>query len=66
MQDERTALLGQLAEAENLRKKNLDELKRYKECDPTLLEAKEKAAAIALESANRWTGRIVTYQMQSY
>jgi len=55
-----------LAEAENLRKKNLDELKRYKECDPTLLEAKEKAAAVALESANRWTGRIVTYQMQSY
>ncbi|CAG8590950.1 2291_t:CDS:2, partial [Paraglomus occultum] len=62
--DERTTLLGQLAEAENLRKQNLEELKRYKECDPILLEAKEKASAIALESANRWTENI--FLLQSY
>ncbi|CAG8443713.1 9699_t:CDS:2 [Ambispora gerdemannii] len=62
--DDREELLKKLAEAKTLKKQNTDELQRYRECDPTLLEAKEKAAKCALESANRWTDNI--FQLQTY
>ncbi|KAJ3011980.1 Meiotic nuclear division protein 1, partial [Thoreauomyces humboldtii] len=54
--DERTTLLADLASAEALKKANRAELERYKDCDPALLEAKEKATKIAKAAANRWTG----------
>ncbi|RUP50982.1 meiotic nuclear division protein 1 [Jimgerdemannia flammicorona] len=63
--NDRAALLKELAEAESRKKGNLEELQRYRECDPTLLEAKaEKAAKVAKEAANRWTENI--FVIQSY
>ncbi|CAG8538517.1 10575_t:CDS:2 [Ambispora leptoticha] len=62
--DDREEMLKKLAEAKTLQKQYTDELQRYRECDPTLLEVKEKAAKYALESANRWTDNI--FQLQTY
>ncbi|RUS34217.1 meiotic nuclear division protein 1 [Jimgerdemannia flammicorona] len=44
--NDRAALLKELAEAESRKKGNLEELQRYRECDPTLLEAKENIFVI--------------------
>ncbi|KND04491.1 uncharacterized protein SPPG_00219 [Spizellomyces punctatus DAOM BR117] len=62
--DERIVLLSQLAEAESLRKEHLAELERFRDCDPALLEAKEKATRVAKDAANRWTDNI--FALQSY
>ncbi|KAL1916795.1 uncharacterized protein VTP21DRAFT_5499 [Calcarisporiella thermophila] len=62
--EDRVQKLEELAQAESLRRRNLDELKEYKDNDPTLWEAKEKAAQIAKEGANRWTENVWT--LQSY
>ncbi|KAJ3278642.1 Meiotic nuclear division protein 1 [Borealophlyctis nickersoniae] len=62
--DERTVMLERLAEAEALRKSQLAELERFRDCDPALLEAKEKATQIARDAANRWTDNI--FSLQSY
>ncbi|RIB08286.1 meiotic nuclear division protein 1 [Gigaspora rosea] len=61
---ERASLLKTLAEAEALNKRNEEELKRYRECDPVTLNDKEKYAKLYLEGANRWTDNI--FILQSY
>ena len=36
--------------------KLLEELERYKECDPEVMEQMKVEAVVAKEAANRWTG----------
>ncbi|KAI8592420.1 Meiotic nuclear division protein 1 [Geranomyces variabilis] len=62
--EERSRILEQLAAAEAINRERRAELARFKDCDPTLIAAKEKAAVIAKEAANRWTDNI--FALQSY
>ncbi|RIA86348.1 meiotic nuclear division protein 1 [Glomus cerebriforme] len=62
--DDRAVLLKKVAELETTNKKHQENLARFRECDPTLLEAKENHANIALECGNRWTENI--FILQSY
>jgi hypothetical protein len=38
------------------------DLVAFRDCDPTLLDAKAKAAQLALDAANRWTDNLFTLQ----
>ncbi|KAI9137181.1 meiotic nuclear division protein 1 [Paraphysoderma sedebokerense] len=62
--EKRSILLSQLAEAESLRKQHLAELAKFKECDPEVLEAKERKTQVCKDAANRWTDNI--FILQSY
>ncbi|KAJ1981768.1 Meiotic nuclear division protein 1 [Dimargaris xerosporica] len=62
--DERAELLKQLSEIENKHTANKQELDKFRECDPVLLQAKERAANKAKDAANRWTDNI--FILQSY
>ncbi|KAJ3054296.1 Meiotic nuclear division protein 1 [Rhizophlyctis rosea] len=62
--DDRVEMLQRLQEAEALKKSQLKELDQFRDCDPALLEAKEKATIIAKDAANRWTDNI--FALQSY
>lgn len=57
-QVERTKLLKDLAEKEELCQKLKTELDGYKECDPEVLEKMVEETSIAHEAANRWTDNI--------
>ncbi|KAJ3086179.1 Meiotic nuclear division protein 1 [Quaeritorhiza haematococci] len=62
--DERNQLLQELAKSEQLKKVNVAELQKYRDCDPMVLEMKAKAASDAKDAANRWTENI--FNVQSY
>ncbi|KAJ1984482.1 Meiotic nuclear division protein 1 [Dimargaris verticillata] len=62
--DERAELLQQLSEIESKHTANKQELDKFRECDPVLLKAKERAANEAKDAANRWTDNI--FIIQSY
>ncbi|KAJ1644407.1 Meiotic nuclear division protein 1 [Dispira simplex] len=62
--EERTDLLRQLAEIEQLHALHKKELEQFRECDPVLLKAKERAAQQAKDAANRWTDNV--FILQSY
>ncbi|KAJ1908822.1 Meiotic nuclear division protein 1, partial [Tieghemiomyces parasiticus] len=60
--DSRTELLATLAELEQRNEEDKLELQKFRECDPVLLQAKDKASAVAKDAANRWTDNIFTVQ----
>ncbi|KAI9324408.1 GAJ protein [Zopfochytrium polystomum] len=62
--DERDELLKLVEEQEAKAAELREELRKYKDCDPATLDAKEKAAEQAKEAANRWTDNI--FIVQSY
>ncbi|KAJ1957544.1 Meiotic nuclear division protein 1 [Dispira parvispora] len=62
--EERTELLRQLTEIEQRHALHKKELEQFRECDPVLLKAKERAAQQAKDAANRWTDNI--FILQSY
>ncbi|KAI9496900.1 meiotic nuclear division protein 1, partial [Zychaea mexicana] len=59
---ERDEILQKYHEALRLKDKLQDELKQYVDNDPETYRAKEKAAVIAKEAANRWTENIWTIE----
>ncbi|KAI8641927.1 meiotic nuclear division protein 1 [Parasitella parasitica] len=61
---ERSQLLAELKQEQDLSKELQLELHKYAENDPELYHKKEKASQIAKEAANRWTESI--WEMQSY
>ncbi|KAI8608783.1 Mnd1 family-domain-containing protein [Chytriomyces sp. MP71] len=61
---ERTALLASVQDAKDLQKSMKAELVQFKDCDPALIDAKNKAAEIAKVAANRWTDNM--FSLQSY
>ncbi|KTW27100.1 hypothetical protein T552_02592 [Pneumocystis carinii B80] len=52
----RTSLLKNVSEKEKKHTEILAKLECYRDSDPSIIEAKEKAIQIAKEAANRWTG----------
>ncbi|KAJ3334098.1 Meiotic nuclear division protein 1 [Blyttiomyces sp. JEL0837] len=64
MTEERKELLNKFNEAKKQNAEIKKELALYRDCDPTALEAKKKAAAVAKAAANRWTENI--FCLQSY
>ncbi|KAJ3402852.1 Meiotic nuclear division protein 1, partial [Chytridiales sp. JEL 0842] len=62
--EERQQLLAKVLALEKEQKAMKAELLQFKECDPAVLEAKEKLAKIAKTAANRWTDNI--FSLQSY
>lgn len=60
--DERVQLAKLLAEAEELHRKNSQELDQYREFDPDLFEARKAEVRQFKEMANRWTDNIFTLQ----
>jgi hypothetical protein len=57
LQAERVEVLEQLSTKQQEMKELNDELQKFQDCDPEVLEAKKQEAAVAKEAANRWTGR---------
>ncbi|KAJ3350987.1 Meiotic nuclear division protein 1 [Entophlyctis luteolus] len=62
--DERSELLLKVAEEQQRETELKAALVEFKDCDPALIDAKEKAANIAKAAANRWTDNI--FCLQSY
>ncbi|KAI8818380.1 meiotic nuclear division protein 1 [Fimicolochytrium jonesii] len=62
--EDRATFMEELAAAEAKRKEYKAELEKFKDCDPALIEAKERAVATAKAAANRWTDNI--FALQSY
>ncbi|KAJ3185952.1 Meiotic nuclear division protein 1 [Gaertneriomyces sp. JEL0708] len=62
--DHRADLLRRLLETEAARTAKLTELEQFRDCDPTLVEEKERAVETAKEAANRWTENM--FALQSY
>ncbi|KAJ3026490.1 UNVERIFIED_CONTAM: Meiotic nuclear division protein 1 [Siphonaria sp. JEL0065] len=60
--EERTQLLTDYKTAEAHQQGLNAELLQFKDCDPTMIDAKEKAAEIAKAAANRWTDNIFSLQ----
>ncbi|KAI1319781.1 hypothetical protein EDD11_003166 [Mortierella claussenii] len=60
--NQRNELMAKLAEAEALDSQLQQELKKYSDCDPTLLEGQKKYSQVAKEAANRWTENIFVFQ----
>ncbi|KAJ3090885.1 Meiotic nuclear division protein 1 [Physocladia obscura] len=60
--DERKELIERVTEIESALTNIKGELAEYKDCDPILIEAKEKAAEVAKQAANRWTDNIFCLQ----
>lgn len=57
---DRDAILQELMQKEKLCKEQEQELERYRECDPEVLENMQKETVMAKEGANRWTDNIFT------
>lgn len=49
-------MLAALSKLQSDKKKLLEELERYKDCDPEVMEQMKEDAVIAREATNRWTG----------
>ncbi|KAJ3070992.1 Meiotic nuclear division protein 1 [Podochytrium sp. JEL0797] len=60
--EERSTLLAALKESESRSQGLKTELLQFKDCDPALIGAKEKAAKLAKAAANRWTDNIFCLQ----
>ncbi|CAO3681809.1 unnamed protein product [Umbelopsis ramanniana] len=60
--DMRTEILSHLEKERLVQEKNEQELLRYRECDPAVIRAKDKAARAAKDAANRWTDNVFTIQ----
>lgn len=56
--DEREKLLQTLAEKEKQCREMEQDLQKYKECDPEVLEGLKKETNIAKEAVTRWTDNI--------
>lgn len=56
--NDRKELLEQLQQAEHLRAKLDQELKKYADNDPAVIEAMRKDVKLCMMAANRWTGTI--------
>ncbi len=56
--EERTNHLARLQELELIKKGLEEELQQFQDCDPAILEKKEKAAKLAIQHANRWTENV--------
>ncbi|KTW27466.1 uncharacterized protein T551_02965 [Pneumocystis jirovecii RU7] len=54
----RTSLLKNVTEKEKKHMEIVKNLERYRDLDPTVIEAKKKATQIAKDAANRWTGAL--------
>jgi len=61
---QREECLKRMQQLESLRHEKYQELQMYKDNDPVMMKAKEKATAVAKRAANRWTDNILT--LQSY
>ena len=59
-QDERDAILKELAQKETSYTELEKELERYRECDPEVLENMKKETLMAKDGANRWTDNVFT------
>jgi len=57
---DRDAILQELMQKEKLCKEQEQELERYRECDPEVLENMQKETVMAKEGANRWTDNVFT------
>ncbi|KAF9111650.1 Meiotic nuclear division protein 1 [Mortierella sp. AM989] len=55
--DQRQELMAKLLEAEAEDRALQQELQKYSDSDPTLLEGQKKYSKIAKDAANRWTGK---------
>ncbi|KAI8379233.1 meiotic nuclear division protein 1 [Radiomyces spectabilis] len=62
--EERDAILENLKEAQRIHGELTQALQEYKDNDPAVVEAKQKAIKTAKEAANRWTENI--WALQSY
>ncbi|KAF9344611.1 Meiotic nuclear division protein 1 [Mortierella sp. AD094] len=60
--DQRQELMEKLLEAEAEDRRLQQELKKYSDSDPTLLEGQKKYSNIAKDAANRWTENIFIFQ----
>ncbi|XP_058955213.1 meiotic nuclear division protein 1 homolog isoform X2 [Pocillopora verrucosa] len=58
--DERNLILEELTQKEKLCKELEQELERYRECDPEVLENLQKETLMSKEGANRWTDNVFT------
>lgn len=58
--DERNLILEELTQKEKLCKELEQELERYRECDPELLENLQKETLMSKEGTNRWTDNVFT------
>ena len=59
-QGDRDVILQELTQKEKLCKEQEQELERYRECDPEVLENMQKETVMAKEGANRWTDNVFT------
>ncbi|KAI9352087.1 meiotic nuclear division protein 1 [Obelidium mucronatum] len=62
--DDRQQLMAQVKEAQSRQQGLKAELAQFVDCDPAMIEGKEKAAIVARDAANRWTDNI--FNLQSY
>lgn len=53
-------ILEELTQKEKLCKELEQELERYRECDPEVLENLQKETLMSKEGANRWTDNVFT------
>ncbi|KAI9093783.1 meiotic nuclear divisions 1 [Phlyctochytrium arcticum] len=62
--DDRNELLERWETAKQLKTSQEETLAKYRDSDPSLIEAKRKAIKVAKDAANRWTDNI--FALQSY
>ncbi|KAJ2158216.1 Meiotic nuclear division protein 1 [Coemansia sp. RSA 552] len=60
--EERASLVEELAEIEGRWSAQHEELQKFKECDPVLMNQKRDEARVAQDAANRWTDNIFILQ----
>lgn len=56
--EDRTQLLEELQENEEKLKKLKDEVEKYRDCDPEVLEEVKRQTHVSVEAANRWTDNV--------
>ncbi|KAJ7333771.1 Meiotic nuclear division protein 1 [Desmophyllum pertusum] len=58
--DDRAAILQELMQKKKLCKEQEEQLEKYRECDPEVLQNMQKETVMAKEGANRWTDNVFT------
>lgn len=56
LQVERGEVLAQLSESLQKMKELEEEVTRYRDCDPEVMQQMKEESGTALDAANRWTG----------
>lgn len=60
--DERDEIMGKLGELESEKKRLTDEVSKYKDCDPEVVEQMRQQSEQARLDANRWTDNLFSFK----